>query len=411
MPSSLELSSAVPSARPGWGAGLIASLRENSLLLLLVAISLVAADGLSAALGRPYRTLDRLSYEGYLAICLACFSAAFVIWILRVTLLRKVSVQTADFWRLIVTEFLSRERLLLALPVLAVWPVMAQSFSLAKALIPDAMPYYLDPFLQAADRAIHFGQDPWSLLQPVLGYPAVTYLIDRLYALWLFVIYFAVLLQITSTRDARLRLRFLISSVLAWILLGGLAATLLSSVGPCYYGDVVGSPDAYAPLMEYLRGTVQHARLGIPGYEFTPELIAVRVQDLLWDYYQLGELGLGRGISAAPSMHVASTWLTARMLQTYGRTAAIAGWSFFAVILAGSVHLGWHYALDGYLSIAGAWALWRFTGWLLDNSTVNAFLWPNAGAAELRLGRPHLDQASGAESAADHRQMDMAGDR
>jgi hypothetical protein len=385
MPSSIEASSVNPIARPGWLAGLLSSLRENIPLLLLVASCLTAANSLSALLGRPYRALDQAgpSYRGYLVAYCTCLSFAFILWIVHVTLVRKISIQTRAFWHLIFSEFLSRERILLALPILAVWPVFALSFSHIKALIPAIMPYYLDPFLHAADRAIHFGNDPWALLQPLLGHPTVTYIIDRVYALWLFVTFSAQVLQITSTRDRRLRMHFLFSSMMAWILLGNVAATLLSSVGPCYSGNVVGSPDSYAPLMEYLRETLQHAELSVFGFGlgFAPELIAVHVQDLLWDYYQQSDIGLGRGISAAPSMHVASTWLVARMLQTYGRRAAIAGWSYFAIILAGSVHLGWHYALDGYLSIAGAWALWRLTGWLLDRPAVQALLWPKGLAS------------------------------
>ena len=109
-------------------------------------------------------------------------------------------------------------------------------------------------------------------------------------------------------------------------------------------------------------------------------LIALTVQDMLWDFYQAGDFGFGRGISAAPSMHVASTWMIARMAQCYGRRAAIAGWSFFGVIFIGSIHLGWHYAVDGYISIIAIWALWRLAGWWLDRPRVKAFLFSAARA-------------------------------
>jgi hypothetical protein len=274
------------------------------------------------------------------------------------------------------TEFLSRDRVLLALPILAIWPVLMRAFSLVKALIPAVHPFSLDPFFHQLDRILHFGFDPWTLLQPILGYPIVTYAIDTLYALWLFVIYFAILLQITSTRRRRLRAQFLIASVLAWALLGGVGATLLSSAGPCYYALVVGGPDPYAAQIAYLRETAQGAV--VLGKEIN--LIALTVQDLLWTFYQAGDFGFGRGISAAPSMHVASTWLVARMAQSYGRKAAIAGWSFFGVILIGSIHLGWHYAADGYISILAVWALWRLTGWWLDRPRVKAFLFSTAQA-------------------------------
>ena len=172
------------------------------------------------------------------------------------------------------------------------------------------------------------------------------------------------------------------TAVGATVGLGCLAAAVLnagSSQLPagCNWHIPAGSPDPYVPLMAYLRDTVQSTPLSVFGYELSSQLIAVRVQDMLWDGYQGGGGGFGHGISAAPSLHVASTWLVARMLQAHGRRAlAICGWAFFAVILLGSVHLGWHYAVDGYISIAGAWAVWRAVGWWLDRPAVRRFLWP-----------------------------------
>ena len=37
---------------------------------------------------------------------------------------------------------------------------------------------------------------------------------------------------------------------------------------------------------------------------------------------------------------------------------AIAGWTFAAIIMFGSVYTGWHYALDGYLSFIVVTAIW-----------------------------------------------------
>ena len=378
MPTSLDLSASLPPARSGWRASIVASLKENSPSYLLIALYLFGADSLSAWVGTPHRSFDRMSYsyEGYIAICGAMLAVAFILYILHLSLVRKISIQTRQAWRLVRTEFFARERILLALPILAIWPVLARAFSLVKALIPAIHPYSLDPTLHQLDRMIHFGHDPWTLLQPILGYPVVTWTIDFLYALWLFVMYFAILLQITSTRDRRLRAQFLIVSVLAWTLLGGLGAILLSSAGPCYYALVVGLPDPYAAQVAYLRETVE----GTVVFGQEIHLIAVRVQDMLWDFYQAGDVGFGRGISAAPSMHIASTWMIARMAQCYGRKAAIAGWSFFGVIFFGSIHLGWHYAVDGYISIISVWALWRLTGWWLDRPRVKAFLFSAARA-------------------------------
>ena len=383
MPTSLDVTLS-PAARSGWLAGFVGSLRENSPVLLMVALYWATSDTLSAVLGGP-RTLDNVSgtYTVYVCILIACLAAAFVVWIVHLTLVRNISIQTREAWRRVFTEFLSRDRVLLSLPVVVLWPFLALSFTVFKELIPAIQPFHLDQALHDLDRTIHLGNDPWTLLQPLFGHPAVTYVIDRLYALWFFVMYFAILLQMASTGDRRLRTQFLLSSVLAWTLLGSLGAVLLSSAGPCYFGAITGLPDPYAPLMSYLRDTVQGTQLSIFGYELSSQLVAVRVQDMLWEGYQSGG---GFGISAAPSMHVASTWLVARMLQTYGRRVlTICGWGFFAVILLGSVHLGWHYAVDGYMSIAGAWAIWRAVGWWLDRPAVQRFLWPRQPMAGSRI--------------------------
>jgi hypothetical protein len=39
--------------------------------------------------------------------------------------------------------------------------------------------------------------------------------------------------------------------------------------------------------------------------------------------------------------------------------------AYAVIIFIGSVHLGWHYALDGYLGIAGVWLIWKFAGFVL----------------------------------------------
>src|SRR5690349_14583758 len=132
MSTSLDATSPVTVARSSWLSGLVGTLRQNSLLLGIVAIWLVTANSMSAISGRPYRVLDSgvEIYVVFLSICLACFAVAFCIWVVHATLVRKISIQTRDFWRLIFTELLSRERLFLALPILAVWPALTNSFSL-----------------------------------------------------------------------------------------------------------------------------------------------------------------------------------------------------------------------------------------------------------------------------------------
>jgi membrane-associated phospholipid phosphatase len=62
-------------------------------------------------------------------------------------------------------------------------------------------------------------------------------------------------------------------------------------------------------------------------------------------------------------MHVASATLIALALRSWRRWAGVIGWAFVALVLFGSVYLGWHYAVDGYASIIGTLAIWRAAGW------------------------------------------------
>jgi hypothetical protein len=48
------------------------------------------------------------------------------------------------------------------------------------------------------------------------------------------------------------------------------------------------------------------------------------------------------------------------------------------MILVGSVHLGWHYAIDGYAAIIGTWAIWWIVGRLLERPSVSRLLWGDA---------------------------------
>ena len=96
MPTSIELSAPLPPARSGWRASIVASLRENSPIYLLIALYLIGAELLSVWVGTPHRLFDRIgpSYNGYIAVCTAMLAVAFIIWIVHLSLVRRISIQT-----------------------------------------------------------------------------------------------------------------------------------------------------------------------------------------------------------------------------------------------------------------------------------------------------------------------------
>lgn len=195
------------------------------------------------------------------------------------------------------------------------------------------------------DRLMHFGTQPWEWLQPLLGFPIITFLINVVYNMWFFVMWMSWIYFGFAEQGSVLRTRFFLTYFITWIVGGSAMAIWLSSAGPVYYGRVVGGADPFAGLMQYLHA----ANSVLPVW-------AVDLQEVLWQgHLSNGMLG---EISAMPSMHNGTALLF--MLAAYqvsrfwGRLMAVNA----LLILIGSVHLGWHYAVDGYVAWALCYAVW-----------------------------------------------------
>jgi hypothetical protein len=259
-----------------------------------------------------------------------------------------------DGWRLAAlgrrTRFVTAERLASVAVAVLIIPLFLNTYGSWKGMIPDLHPFAFDPALTSLDRSLHMGHDPWQQLQPVIGHPMITRMIDVLYILWLPLNAGMIVWQGWSPRR-ELRKRFFLSYVLIYMLLGTAAAIALSAAGPCYYAAVTGGPSPYQPLMDYLG-----------ALDATQPLFAIRVQHTLWQNYASGSNMPFVGISAMPSVHVGVAVLFALMGWRTARWLGGLLTAYAAVVMVGSVHLGWHYAVDGYASVAGTLAIW----WAVD---------------------------------------------
>lgn len=265
---------------------------------------------------------------------------------------RHRSLFRLETWRSLVSWFLDPSRTLSFLLIFASLPIFMTVFVAFKASIPAVQPFVWDVRFTEWDRLLHFGLLPWQILQPLLGRPAITKAIDFGYYLWFPALWMTVIWQAWhGDRDSNTRSQFLVSFAACWILLGVVAATLFSSAGPVYFAAVTGVTDPYAPLIDYLQAV-----------NAQDSLRAVWAQDLLWQTYTVPGATRIEGISAMPSLHVSMVVL----LTLVGfRTRRWLGWvyaAFAGLILVGSVHLAWHYAIDAYAAAAGTLVIWWVSG-------------------------------------------------
>ena len=245
----------------------------------------------------------------------------------------------------------TKDHLLQALPIFIGFILFMAAFTNIKAMIPLVQPFGWDETFAAWDRALHFGLDPWRILQTLFGHAWITSALNIVYNLWFVVMFAALYWQLFDLRRADLRMRFFWTFFLTWMINGSLLAIILSSAGPCFYGSVVSGGNPYADQMAYLSGLAGQ----YPVW-------AVATQQMLWEGYQSNVIGLGSGISAMPSVHVAIATLLALLAWQYGHAARLFFIAFAACIMIGSVHLAWHYAIDGYVGALVTVVIWFITG-------------------------------------------------
>ena len=233
-----------------------------------------------------------------------------------------------------------------ALCIIGVLLLSATAFTTLKHEYALHVPFFADPFLADLDRALHFG-DPWRYARAVV--PA---LLDRtfyaLYSQFWFVYVVGIVLYAAFMQNRQDRERYFTSFAASAILLSSVVRLLGSSSGPVFYDRIVGGT-RFADLTAAL----QSSNAG-------PDMLLLT--NYLHDSYVGQSAVLGTGISAMPSFHVALTFLNALFIASRSAFAAKFAWAYAAIVMFGSVYFGWHYALDGYVSICLVLLIWWMTG-------------------------------------------------
>lgn len=342
------------------------SLRHHRALLIVAVLTWVAAKVLNLYFGRTtgggtgfYLTVifrDILPVLG---------GGALIASVLKVVMFEKSDSPGQALLAKYRAWFLDMSRVTNILVVIAAMILGIGGFSELKPLIHFVNPYSWDAAFMELDRALHFGQDPWRLLDPIFGSEAGTRGINFIYNFWFYIIFVFWLMAAWAkpqTADGTLSTRskpewgrqFTLAFMLCWVIGGLFLATLWSSMGPAFYDFVDPTNNPFDAQMVKLLALHE-----------SNSLWAIDTQNLLRASYLTPGIGGPEGISAMPSIHNA----TAALFVFAGfRINKFTGWlmtAFSVCILIGSVHLAWHYAIDGYAGILIAWACWWGAGHIL----------------------------------------------
>ncbi|MFL6733201.1 MAG: phosphatase PAP2 family protein [Sphingomicrobium sp.] len=226
----------------------------------------------------------------------------------------------------------NRKRLILLVPGMFLAGLNMVVFMWVKQLLNYLVPFWADPYLAAVDHLIFFA-DPWRFLTPL-----DTFGFALFYHRGWFALIIIALLRVLWSAPSDEKTALMLTYFLLWSIFGPIVHTLLPAAGPVFYAHL-GYGDRFASL----------------GMTAETQKLA----DYVWGVYKGGVFGPAAGISAMPSLHIAtSAWAVIAMHRFARRWLAVVA-ALSTLIFVLSVALGWHYGVDGIVGAAGAYFIWR----------------------------------------------------
>lgn len=231
---------------------------------------------------------------------------------------------------------------LLILPVI-VAPFFLGAFTTAKTGLYFLVGFRWDRYWADFDRAL-FGADPWIYTHAVIN-PQLMHVWA-----WIYTVVWGLLLIFTKSfvvlfGERRFVATFFTAMLLTWLFGGWLFALCFSAAGPIF-----------AELVDPTMGARFHGLRDALAATLAVDQAPRSTQAYLASVYQVPRVLRGGGISAMPSMHLGACSIY-----------VIAGWRtrwivpaliFWAIIFIGSVHFGYHYAVDGIVAAIIAALCW-----------------------------------------------------
>ncbi|MEA1015794.1 phosphatase PAP2 family protein [Sphingosinicella sp. LY1275] len=203
------------------------------------------------------------------------------------------------------------------------------TFMWVKPLLNYLVPFWADPLLADLDWALFLGRDPWALLTGLNSAPGAIF-----YHRGWFVLMILTLIMVLTRPSSPEKSAVMLTYFVLWSIVGPVVHALVPAAGPIFFAQL-GYGDRFAGL-----ASVSETR---------------EVATYLWTLYSGAGFGPGSGISAMPSLHIATTAWMLIAVHSFARrwTTVMAAIGLLIFLL--SVALGWHYASDGL--VGGACAL------------------------------------------------------
>ncbi len=292
----------------------VRQLRERDWLIPSAAMT--AMLGLAALLLMPIAGYDHIPDYFSRFLNWLNFMAAGVIFIaiVQLTRLRKAGVEQPIAH--LKQSFLSQKTFLLsAIAGGMLGGIDMLFFMWIKPEVTAVSPFWADELLADIDHAI-FRTDPWRLFSGI----------DLTFHAWAYSFFWAVAIMATivwllARKPSVERSTSLLSYFALWSIFGPLGQYFLSSAGPIFYGRL-GLGDRFAELA----GNIPAGTQIVSGY--------------LWNFHTTGTLGVGAGISAMPSLHIATVaWIYLAFRGQRSKLAPLA--ALFACLHLGAVGCAW----------------------------------------------------------------------
>lgn len=195
------------------------------------------------------------------------------------------------------------------------------TFMWTKPLLNYLVPFWADPALAEIDHALFLGHDPWTLLTWLNNMPAAIF-----YHRGWFAMMILTLVAVLSAPPSPEKSAVMLTYFILWSVVGPLIHALLPAAGPVFYAQM-GYGDRFAALQN-----VSETR-DVAAY--------------LWRIYAGEGFGPGSGISAMPSLHIATTAWMILAVRIFARRLFVPMAAAGVLIFLLSIALGWHYAVDG----------------------------------------------------------------